>query len=226
MSELNKVKLGKRLASIESMVTHDYDHIWDCCCDHGLLGFKLLEQGKATHTHFVDIVDPLLIEIEAKLKRFYQGDKHWHVHCVDVAKLPIEFNQGVKHLVIIAGIGGLLLIEILTKLFASTINLTIEFILSPVHHNYQLRTFLKQQHCGLIEERIIEENNRFYEVLHIKNSIGNAISNVGDDMWDVNNLQHRTYLQRTIDHYQRIANNPNIDVSEIIKEYQALLACV
>jgi len=222
MSELNKVKLGKRLSHIEAMVGQGYDHIWDCCCDHGLLGLLLLEKSKAAHIHFVDIVPNLLVEIEQKLNKYYQGKDNWFVHCLDVAELPITEYKQAKHLVIIAGVGGELLIELLTKLLPLTATLNIEFILSPVHHNYQLRSFLIKQNCALLDEKLIEENNRFYELLFISTRHGRPISPVGDRMWDLDNIKHQDYLHKTISHYQRIAKNPNIDVSEIIKSYQNL----
>jgi tRNA (adenine22-N1)-methyltransferase len=244
VSDVNKVKLGKRLTSIEMMVVGDYDHIWDCCCDHGLLGLQLLENGKTKHLHFVDIVAPLLSEIEHKLNRYYQGKSRWSVHCLDVAKLPLaEYRyehkseqKKEKHLIIIAGVGGQLLIDFLTSLLPYALVLNIEFILSPVHHNYQLRQFLREQHCGLIDEMIIEENNRFYEVMHIESpnielqNVSNfqrvCISSVGSKMWNFENLDHKTYLQQTINHYQRMAKNPNIDVGEIIKAYLDLIPSV
>ncbi|WP_022940050.1 tRNA (adenine(22)-N(1))-methyltransferase TrmK [Psychromonas hadalis] len=222
MSELKKVKLGKRLSVIAALVGDDYDHIWDCCCDHGLLGLQLLGKSKAKHIHFVDIVSPLLIEIETKLKRFYQGEHHWHVHCLDVALLPLQPYKNEKQLIIIAGIGGLLLVKLLTTLLPLTKALNVEFILSPVHHHYQLRHFLNEKGCGLIDECIVAENGRFYEVIHIKPGSGLPISRVGDKMWDFSNVQHQTYLQQTISHYQRLTKNPNSDVSEMIKAYQDL----
>ncbi|HSC68256.1 MAG TPA: SAM-dependent methyltransferase, partial [Cellvibrio sp.] len=58
--EETNLKLGKRLQQIELMVTANYDHIWDCCCDHGLLGAALLARKAAPHIHFVDIVPELM----------------------------------------------------------------------------------------------------------------------------------------------------------------------
>lgn len=54
------MKLSKRLQQIDHMVKHGYDHIWDCCCDHGFLGASLLEREAAAHIHFVDIVPELI----------------------------------------------------------------------------------------------------------------------------------------------------------------------
>ena len=222
MSKENKVKLGKRLAAVESAVSGHYDHIWDCCCDHGLLGFRLLNQDKASHIHFVDIVPQLLFDIEEKLSRFYQGKNRWHVHCLDVANLPLKNYPTEKHLIIIAGIGGQLLIDLLDKLLSVVGNMNVEFILSPVHHNYQLRQFLNQQKCALIDEFIVAENERFYEVIHIDNVEGKDVSLVGDKMWDFDSPLHQSYLQQTINHYQRMSQNPTSDVSGIIRAYQTL----
>ncbi|PKF62172.1 SAM-dependent methyltransferase [Psychromonas sp. psych-6C06] len=222
MIELSKVKLGKRLAAIEASVREGYDHIWDCCCDHGLLGFQLLAHGKGECVHFVDVVAPLMEEITCKLTRFYSGDKHWQVHCLDVATLPIKAFNNDRHLIIIAGIGGHLLIDLLEKILPQVQQSNVEFILSPVHHNYQLRHFLKENDCALIDEFIVAENKRFYEVLHISNGSGAPVSLVGDKMWDFANSEHRTYLQQTISHYQRMAKNSNSKASEIISAYQAI----
>ncbi|GLS91141.1 SAM-dependent methyltransferase [Psychromonas marina] len=227
MEEFSKVKLGKRLTAIESIVNDEYDHIWDCCCDHGLLGFQLLEKGKAETQHFVDIVPQLLEQIESKLKRFYRGDKQWQVHCLDVAQLPLLDYPTQKHLIIIAGVGGQLLIDFLSKLLPLSATMNIEFVLSPVHHNYQLRAFLANHQCALIDEFIVAENKRYYEVLHINNSEPHVnaaqISLVGNKMWDFENSDHQNYLQQTLAHYQRMAKNPNTEVDQIISAYQQLI---
>jgi tRNA (adenine22-N1)-methyltransferase len=228
----NKVKLGKRLQAIEKMFNGEYDHIWDCCCDHGLLGFQLLENDKAKHLHFVDVVAPLMQEIESKLQRYYQGESKWSVHCLDVAKLPLAEYADEKHLIIIAGVGGELLIHFLSVLLPATSKMNVQFLLSPVHHNYQLREFLQKQNCHLVDEKIVEENKRFYELIHIESPIikstpaKHQVSLVGDKMWDFYNSSHRTYLQHTILHYQRMSKNPKMDVLDIIKAYQDLLPSV
>ncbi|WP_198595364.1 SAM-dependent methyltransferase, partial [Vibrio lentus] len=50
------MKLSNRLQTLHSLVSNDYQHIWDCCCDHGFLGVQLLSDNKAPLIHFVDIV--------------------------------------------------------------------------------------------------------------------------------------------------------------------------
>jgi len=221
------LKTGLRLQQIQKMLSKRYDHIWDCCCDHGLLGFNLLNTQMAQHVHFVDIVPELLAEIRHTLEKHWQGPQHaWHVHCIDVAQLPIKdfsiAEQADSHLIIIAGIGGELLIELLHALLPLCADYHLEFILCPVHHNYKLRQFLIAHDFGLIDERLVFENKRGYEILHVSHDITRPLSRVGGKMWDLSDLQHARHLQKTLGHYQRIATNPHSDVSDIINHYQQL----
>ena len=77
------MKISQRLNLIESMVNNRYEHIWDCCCDHGLLGAKLLDNDRASVVHFVDVVPDLMREVSNKLERFYPAanrkEQRWQV---------------------------------------------------------------------------------------------------------------------------------------------------
>lgn len=222
------LKKHARLQQINKMISGRYDHLWDCCCDHGLLGITLLNREVAQTVHFVDIVPTLLEQLQLKLEKHWHGDcAAWEVHCADIIDLPIETEtnraQQEKHLVIIAGVGGELLIEFMRYLLVKTNTLDVEFIICPVHHNYKMREYLRFKGVGLIAEQIVEENRRFYEILHVSPTAERLISNVGDSQWDLTEPSHRQYLQQMISHYQRIANNPKVDLTHILNSYQALL---
>ena len=223
------IKLSQRLQQIEKLISTPYTHIWDCCCDHGLLGLSLLNAQCAKTVHFVDIVPDLLDHIEQTLEKYWQGDRQrWQVHCVNAQALPIaQYTRDPhtdKHLIIIAGVGGELMIELLESLCEVSSQYNAEFILCPVHHNYKVRSFLIENHFALINESLVFENKRGYEILHVSTVALCALSAVGSNMWDLANPQHLEHLQKTIAHYQRIAKNPSSDVSAIINQYQALLA--
>lgn len=228
MKNLNKtVKIGKRLQQIEQMISKQYTHIFDCCCDHGLLGFRLLNAQIAQTVHFVDIVPELLAQIEQTLHKYWQGEKQsWQVHCMDAGKLPLNLfsaePQTDKHLVIIAGVGGELMIELLQSLLPLSAHYNIEYILCPVHHNYKVRQFLIKNHFALLNESLVFENKRGYEVLHVSLDAALPLSLVGSIMWDFSNPLHLDYLHKTIAHYQRIAQKPSMDVTRIINHYQQL----
>ncbi len=239
----SKLKLSKRLQQIDKMVTSPkYVHIWDCCCDHGLLGFALLSRQAANNIHFVDIIPELMTELENKLQRFYPNDSRlvktrWKTHCLDVEKLPLRQHKG-KHLVIIAGVGGDLMIQFIEAIHQNYPNLDIDFLLCPVHHQFSVRKKLIELDFSLQDEVLIEENKRFYEILHVSSTrmMGSEISPIGDKMWlsqptqDTNKSAEITtqYLNKTLKHYQRIQQGfrhkttQNKDIQDIIDAYSAI----
>ncbi|MBS0045062.1 tRNA (adenine(22)-N(1))-methyltransferase TrmK [Shewanella sp. M16] len=247
------MKISQRLQQINSMITGHYDHIWDCCCDHGLLGMLLLKRNVARQVHFVDCVPSLMQALELRLQRFFPADisglnphldpnlnpdidpnlsrhSQWQVHCLDVATLPLEQTSDKdKQLIIIAGVGGELLVELVRAILAQHPLRHLEFILCPVHHNYYVRQSLSALGLGLKSEHLLEENQRFYEILHVSTIAapnGLPITATGSLMWqtlDEANLPraHR-YLSQVIGHYQRMPAHKQ--TPEIIHAYQQQLA--
>lgn len=221
------MKISKRLNTINNMITNQYEHIWDCCCDHGQLGINLLARQAASKIHFVDVVAPLMSELGAKLQRFFNinpDHKNWQVYCLDVARLPLEnICKNSKQLIIIAGVGGDLLVELINSIIKNHPEHNLEFLLCPVHHHYKVRTSLIKSGFGLIDETLIRENNRFYEILHVSQSSDKIIFPVGSSMWDFSRKDDTDYLTKTINHYQRMAQKPDEDILGILAQYQALL---
>lgn len=215
-----------------------YQHIWDCCCDHGFLGMAILKRAIACKVHFVDIVEPLMKELSNSLITL-RSVNSWKVHCLDVALLPLVAEEQVlkseaislqetvlpdkSHLIIIAGVGGERLIELMQGIISKHPTKSLEFILCPVHHNYKVREYLAKQSMGLIKEVLVKENKRFYEVLHVMTESNRAVSLVGNEMWDLNDDDHQLYLKRTIQHYQHKLRDENIDAKKVISLYKALL---
>ncbi|WNC67696.1 tRNA (adenine(22)-N(1))-methyltransferase TrmK [Thalassotalea nanhaiensis] len=227
------MRTGKRLTQINRMITNNYQNIWDCCCDHGLLGIELLKRKAANTIHFADISAPLIDKLELQLQKFFSDDgyvNHWQVHTIDVAKIPLRSGknnkqQKAEQLIIIAGVGGDLLIELVQSIIQANPHSALEFILCPVHHNYKVRAALNELNCRLINESIVKENNRFYEIIHITTSTNKTtlpISNVGSIMWDFSNDEHQQYLQQRINHYSRMLKSTNIDAQRIIDAYNKL----
>jgi len=227
--------LSKRLQNIDGMISKEYDHIWDCCCDHGLLGIYLLARNAATIIHFVDVVEPLMDDLVSRLLT-HQADhvrqatlqnkspSEWQVHCFGAEKIPIEGNG--SNLVIVAGVGGDLLIEIVEAILLRHPNQDLEFLLCPVHHNYKVRQSLISLGLNLIDEKLVKENKRFYEVIHAARETKQSISPVGSMMWDFSREDDNEYLKQTLAHYQRIQKNKHSallkDTQTIISDYRAL----
>ncbi|MFG7351084.1 tRNA (adenine(22)-N(1))-methyltransferase [Shewanella oncorhynchi] len=247
------MKISQRLQQINSMISGHYDHIWDCCCDHGLLGMLLLERSAARQVHFVDCVPSLMQALELRLQRFFPADilsqklhlnphlnpdidpnlschTQWQVHCLDVATLPLEQTSDKnKQLIIIAGVGGELLVDLVRAILAKHPLRPLEFILCPVHHNYYVRQSLSALGLVLKSEHLLEENQRFYEILHVSTIAapnGLPITATGSLMWqtlDEASLQRaQRYLSQVIGHYQRMPTHKQ--TPEIIHAYQQQLA--
>ncbi|MFW2367733.1 MAG: tRNA (adenine(22)-N(1))-methyltransferase [Desulforhopalus sp.] len=226
------MKLSKRLQQIESMVAPGYySHIWDCCCDHGLLGAALLSRQAAPCIHFVDIAPELMAELKGKLQRFYPNlSSNWKIHCMDVAALPIERYEG-KNLIIVAGVGGDLTTDFVNAIFQNHSATSIDFLLCPVYHQFTLRQQLIQLDFNLKNEVLVEENQRFYEILLVSSPTNtddfqSKISPVGELIWKADSPEQLkitvNYLNKTVDHFQRMQQGENAEIQHIIDAYRSV----
>lgn len=238
------MKLSKRLNQIYGLVTKPYDDIWDCCCDHGLLGFKLLSNNAANTIHFVDRVQPIINNVENKLLNYFSNNHTqqqnetripWQVHTLDMLSQPLPIKHKNKQLIIIAGIGGDLLITLINKIITDHKSKNLEFIICPVHHEYELREVLIGHSMSLINEKIVFENKRFYQVLHVMHSpdslsispVDNQLTLAGSIQWNFSNEAHQQYHQKLLTHYKaKLLGTKNISkiksLKAIIRAYEQL----
>jgi tRNA (adenine22-N1)-methyltransferase len=226
------LKLSKRLTQIESMVMPGYTHIWDCCCDHGLLGAELLSRQAAEHVHFVDVLPELIDRLTDKLQRFYLHlHAAWHTHCLDVAALPLGQYSG-KQLIIIAGVGGTLMTRFIQAIHQRNPTANIDFLLCPVHQEYGLRQQLIALGFSLKQENLVKDNQRFYEILLVstgqeQTGVCRNISPIGDVIWQVGTPEQervaKGYLNKTLKHYQNMQWGNSEDVQHVIDAYRAVV---
>ena len=223
------MKLSKRLQHIDQMVTGDYDQIWDCCCDHGFLGASLLSQQTTKNIHFVDILPDLIDQVENKLQQFYvHSPSAWKTHCLDITDLPLGEYEG-KHLIIIAGVGGDLMIEFIDALQQQFSNLELDYLLCPVHHQFAVRKKLIELDFSLQRESLVEENKRFYEVLLVSSvgGVSSPVSAVGSEIWQSNTAEQAEvvgkYLDKTLNHYRRIQQGKSSEVDHIVSAYESVI---
>ena len=226
---MKNVKLGTRLEQLKQMVITDYDHIWDCCCDHGYLGMAILQKLDCKDSnctvHFVDIIQALTVQLRQTLKRYYSSEFNqsrisWLVSCQDASLIDLAKKQA--NLVIIAGVGGEKTIQLIQGIINNNKQINFELLLCPVHQNYLLREFLIQQNFGLIKERLVKENGRHYEILHVSKSAHIKLSLVGSQQWDYSRQDDRLYLDRMIHHFEQKQNAPQNKTNEILDDYKKL----
>ena len=215
------MKLNKRLSTLASMVTQQYDHIWDCCCDHGHLGIELLQSGSTATVHFIDVVEPLVEAVRGKLQTQFPDTHKWTAHCADLNQLILPGTQS-KHLLIIAGAGGDLIIQFVRNILSNNPNIEIEFLLCPVRHNFKVRKTMKGLGLKLINESLVVDKGLFYEVIHIGRDADAEIEATGSLMWDISDHDHQNYLEQKINHYQRAARSKPDEYEKTLAAYKRL----
>lgn len=214
------MNLSNRLTKICQTITPNaFDHIWDCCCDHGYLGQQLMIEHPDSQIHFVDVVPHLISQVQQRLNN--QPFNNWTVHCIDTATIDLVENK--SHLVIIAGVGGDLLIEMVADIASKHKDVKnstrLDFILCPVRQLHKVRNGLNSLNLGLVSEQIVEDNNLFYEVIQVSNQVTQPLSLVGESMWDTSNLRHLAYRNTMIAHYEK---QPNDDAKRLLSLYQEI----
>ncbi|EPJ46254.1 MAG: hypothetical protein OFPII_21940 [Osedax symbiont Rs1] len=227
------MKISKRLLAIDEMIKRPYQQIWDCCCDHGLLGMTLLKRGAAQQLHFVDRVPVIMEQLTTKLNIEFPyacGADQWQVHCIDVLELPLaDSSTEQAQLIVIAGVGGEQTQLIVQHLLARFPAHHLEFLLCPLRHQYKLRAALQFLELRLIDERLVKENKWCYEIIHVGKHLfeptATALIAAGSKMWNNPGQLHSHYLQQCINHYRRALRNCVFDqqkqaeLHSILNEY-------
>lgn len=216
---------GSRLSQLESMLEHPYSVIWDCCCDHGLLGMSLLKRRRACEVIFVDILVEQMNKLEAILRINCPLEEYtWQVCCDDVKNIVVPTDQ--SQLFIIAGVGARQTVEFINSLCASASDIQFDLLICSVHGNYMVRQSLITHGYKLRYERIIFENNRFYEGIYVSHRGHEKIVPTGSRMWDWSNPYHQDYWQRIVGHYRQKAKKDPEHYQSIINDYETLLASI
>ena len=220
-------QLGARLQSLYDLIEevqgqplNRYDRIWDCCCDHGYLGIKIVEAELCDKLVFVDQVPHIIQWLNSKLETLPQ--EHFELIAGDAADL--DFDPGLRHLVILAGVGNSTISAIMSAISKAVGGEFIDFLLCPASGVFEVREYLIEEHVSLMGEWIVSEKGRQYEVMHIRagavDEANVTVSLIGN-MWDANDQMHQTYLKKIIAHYQRAALGDETERSvKILQAYQ------
>lgn len=154
--------LSERLSAIKDFIPQN-SIVGDIGTDHGYLPVYLIENKIAKRVIGTDISPNSLQKItdyvaSKELEDFIDirlGDG------LDVIR-PFEIDT-----LVIAGMGGLLIRDILDKNkdIADTIT---HFILQPNIAGDELRRYLYENNFTIIDERIVKEANKFYEIIYAK----------------------------------------------------------
>lgn len=216
------MSLSPRLQALAAMISDQYEHIWDCCCDHGFLGQALIDQYPGSVIHFVDQVMPIMDQLEKDLAAFEYPNTRWQAHCLDLNKLIIP-ETGSTQLVIIAGVGGDLIVDFVVNLLKNNPQQSLDFLLCPIRQIYWLRSRLGELGLGVKAEKIVVDKGIFYEQLYLTSRAGRPLSRTGDAMWNLSDSEHQAYLQQIIKHYQKVLKGRPDIATPALSDYGKLL---
>lgn len=203
--------LGARLNAVFELVCEAqlkpasaYDKVWDCCCDHGYLGAKLLAAGVSPAVAFVDQQAHIIEQLAAKLQTLDDGSLTGRYEALACDAGTLNLLPGLRHLVILAGVGGEHIVDILAAIHTQHPAADIDYILCPTTTQFDLREYLVAEDFDLQHEQLVAEKGRDYEVILTSRAVftGENVTLVGN-MWDPKNPDHLRYQNKLIQHYER-----------------------
>ena len=124
----------------------------DIGCDHGYCTLHALQSGKCQTAIIADVSAKCLSKAEKLLESYIQQGRCRSVCCDGLQKIDRDCQQ-----VLIAGMGGMEIIKILTEGFIPQ-----KFILQPMKNAEELRRFLISNGCKITADNIFFDNNYYF----------------------------------------------------------------
>lgn len=169
MKGRSKVKLTNRLLKIASLVSQN-KKLADIGTDHGYIPVYLLNKGKIDFAILADINKGPLENARSEVRRNKLEDK-----------VDLRLGSGIEVLkkgevdeVIIAGMGGILISELLeaNKEVSHSVD---RLILQPMQAQEELRQYLLNNGYEILDECLEKEDFRLYEIIIAKYTGKNTV---------------------------------------------------
>ena len=155
------MKLSRRLETIASFVP-DGSTVADIGTDHGYIPIHLVQEGKAKHAIAMDVRKGPLLRAQAHI---HEAGLEAHVE-VRLSDGLLKLEQNEADCVVIAGMGGELIIHILEEGRGLWEGIP-HWVLSPHSELDKVRRFLEEQEFFIERETMIKEEGKFYTVMGI-----------------------------------------------------------
>jgi len=155
------MKLSRRLETIASFVPEG-SAVADIGTDHGYIPIHLVQEGKAKHAIAMDVRKGPLLRAQAHI---HEAGLEAHVE-VRLSDGLLKLEQNEADCVVIAGMGGELIIHILEEGRGLWEGIP-HWVLSPHSELDKVRRFLEEQEFFTERETMIKEEGKFYTVMGI-----------------------------------------------------------
>ena len=192
-----QVKLNKRLTTLSAFI-NDKENIIDIGCDHGLLGIYLFQNRKNIQIISSDINKEPLKKAHENLKKYNLEEK-----------ITLKLGNGLEcvnndtNTIVISGMGGLTIIEILSSIKKYP-NIE-KIVISPNNDFQETRKTITKLGFKIIKETIVKENNKYYLISEYQKGYEKTDYFFGK--LDLNNKEIKDYFQYLYNKNTQILKN-------------------
>lgn len=162
------MKLSRRLETIASFVPEG-SRVADIGTDHGYIPIHLVQEGKAKHAIAMDVREGPLLRARAHIQK--AGLQNYVEVRLSDGLLKLEQNEA--DCVVIAGMGGELMIHILEEGRDLWESISC-WVLSPHSELDKVRRFLEEEAFFIWRETMIKEEGKYYSVMGVSRKPGAA----------------------------------------------------
>lgn len=166
------MQLSKRLESVSSLVTPGF-RVADIGTDHGYIPLWLIRQGVIPGAIAMDIHKGPLQRAKENIQA-YELEEKIETRLSDGLG---ELRPGEADCVVIAGMGGSLVIKIL-KEGAEVLRTVCELVLQPQSDMEKVRRFLQKEGYRITSEKMILEDGKFYPMMRAEHGRMKELSEI------------------------------------------------
>ncbi len=171
--------LSPRLLALRGRY-HHHKIVLDVGCDHGKLGLSFLKEREVEKIHLIDPSSLVIAQLSKNIGAYTPVERNRiHIHR---EKGQDFIPSSEKKIIFIAGMGGKEIIEIITH-FKRFISKEDQLVLSPHRDILLLREFLHASTFTLMDEQLVSDEGRFYQVISLGIGGEKSVSLYGENIW-------------------------------------------
>ena len=153
------MQLSKRLSSVANSVTNN-NKVADIGCDHAYTSIYLIKNKIAPYVIAMDVNRGPLERAKDNIIKYGVKDR------IDVrlSNGLDKLKQGETDTILIAGMGGNLMIQILSE-GKDIVHSVKELVLQPQSDLYRLRRYLEEIGFIIVEENMLKDDGKYYVIM-------------------------------------------------------------
>lgn len=224
------MQLSERLNTILSLVSQS-KCVADVGCDHGFVSIELINRKIAENVIAMDIRQGPLMRAQEHIMQTHLSDKIQTRLSDGVA----AFKPGEADSLIIAGMGGNLVIHILEN-GKETVKDMKQCILQPQSEIQKVRKYLRENDFKIIEEKMVFEDGKYYPMMkavpssNISKNENKLYDRFGEYLLETKNPVLEKYLKHQLIKNEQIlkglfeyADSQKIRISELTEDRNLIM---